>query len=109
MEKRRLLRIPTYIEADIFSGGNSYAAFIGNLTESGVYVETAPTNTPIDFIPGTTLELEFQNPSGEALYLHCEVNWLYTQKNPRQGLVNRMGMEIKDPPLRYKEFIKSLH
>lgn len=108
MQESRPVRVPVYIEADLFSGGNSYAGFIGNLSELGLYVETAPTKTSLDLVPGTTLDLEFQHPSGEALILHCKVHWLQTRGTHLHGLTNNIGMKIIDPPLKYKEFFKSL-
>jgi len=109
MEKRNLLRIPVYIEADIIAGGVSYPGFIGNLSENGIYAEIAPTNTATDFTPGTTLDVEFQHPSGEELDLLCEVTWLYTKKKSPQGLINSIGLEIIDAPLKFKDFLKTLH
>jgi hypothetical protein len=53
--------------------------------------------------------LKFQIPSGETLNLNCEVIWLYTKKTPPPGFKqNNIGMEIIDPPLKYKEFFKTL-
>ncbi len=109
METRHLIRTPVILKAKLISGGKSYAGIIRNLSENGAYVETAPTKTVTDFIPETTLKLEFKIPSGERLNLNCEVIWLYTKKTLPPGFKqNNIGMEIIDPPLKYKEFLKTL-
>ena len=109
MDNRQSMRIPVYIEADIYSDGNSYAGFIGNLSESGLCVETVSAGTITDFIPGTILDLEFQHLSGKPLNLHCEVNWLQTRKNIPDGLKNSLGIKIIDPSPEFKEYFSSLH
>ena len=112
MEKghtRRFVRMPVYLGAALISGGNNYAAFIGNVSEGGAFAKTSPTTTAADFVPGTLIELKFQIPSGEELNLTCEVIWLHTKKIEAQGLINSMGMEIIDPPSTFREFLKTLN
>jgi hypothetical protein len=107
MEKRRSKRKIVRLKAERISGDKNHAVFIENLSEEGIYMITAPAKTSMDFIPGTALELKFQLRSGETLNLRCKVIW--SHKNPPDGLTNSVGMEIIDPPLKYKEFIKTLH
>ncbi len=63
----------------------------------------------IDFVPGTPLELEFKCLSGEKLNLHCEVKWIYMYKEQTRSLITNMGMEIINPPQKYKESIRNLY
>ncbi len=95
MEKRLSKRIIIGLKAEIISGDIICEGVIENLSETGIYVITAPTKSEIDFAPGTILEVKFQFLSGETLNLHCEVKWSY--KTPPHGLTNRIGMKIIDP------------
>jgi len=106
VERRRSKRKIVSLEARLVSGGVRLAGVIENLSEEGIYMRTAPTKSVIDFSPGTPLELSFQLPSGEMLNLHCNVKWAY--KTLPHGLTNSIGMEIINPPQKYKEFLKSL-
>lgn len=108
MERRHEKRIIFNLKAELISNGKSYEVFIDNLSENGIYVTTAPTETAIDFITGTILELKLPLPSGEALNLHCEVRWLYSYKLRSFRIVNNMGLQIIEPSLKYKEFLKTL-
>jgi len=106
MEKRSLKRKIVTLKAEIVSCGKSYAGFIENISEDGIYMITAPTETEISFLTGTTLGLKFQLPSGGTQNLHCKVMWSY--KTPPHGLTHSIGMEIINPPPEYKEFLKTL-
>jgi hypothetical protein len=107
MEKRRSKRKIVRLKAERISGNKNHAVFIENLSEEGIYMITAPAKTSMDFTPGTKLELKFQFPSGDTLNLRCKVIWSY-KKTPPDGLTNSVGMEIIAPPLKYKEFVKTL-
>ena len=130
--KKRHKRIPARLEAKFtlksnYAGSddrlseegirwNKYTGMIENLSESGMRLSTSPANTVIDFSPGTTLELEFQTLFGEIFNLNCMVKWSHkTQHHTKvKGLANTpaleyaaTGMEIIEPPLKYKEFVKT--
>jgi hypothetical protein len=108
LNEERSLRIPAFFRAKLISGGKSYEGITGNLSESGALLETVPTKTVTDFIPGKRLELDLQIPSGETLNLHCKIVWLYTEITRSHDLENKMGIKIVDPPSKYKEFLKTL-
>ncbi len=107
MERRRSKRKIVRLSAERISSDKNHAVFIENLSEDGIYLITAPAKTAIDFIPETMLKVKFQFPSGETLNLHCKVIW--SCKTLHDGLTNSIGLEIIDPPLKYKEFIRTLH
>jgi hypothetical protein len=65
-----------------------------------------PTRTLRDFATGIKLDLTFQIPSGETLNLYCRKIWSF-RITPR-SLIKRIGMEIIDPPVEYREFLTSL-
>ncbi len=106
MEKRACKRFPVSLEAKLTSGYINYAAFVGNLSEYGLYVITVHTENPKDLNPKIRLELQFQLPSGETLKLNCRKKWAY--KITQNSLINNIGMEILNPPLEYKEFLSTL-
>ena len=104
-DARRHERKIVNIRAELVCGDRRYAGSIENISPAGVYVVTAPTRSTRDFAPDSALELRFKFPSGEKLNLHCIVKWSYS--TPPHGLTNSIGLQIIDPPLTYKEFLKT--
>ena len=93
---------------ELFLARESYIGAIENLSEYGLYLRILASKNAIDFTSGTPLELEFRCLSGEELNLHCEVRRVYTNIKPTNGTITSMGMEIIDPPQKYKELIRNL-
>jgi len=114
MERRDVARKDVSLKTILISGSKSYDGIIGNVSEYGLYVKTSLTKTEIDFLPTTILELKFNIPSGKTINLLCEIIWLYSKKiqHPRLGnegvLENNIGMEIKNSPPEYKNFVENL-
>ncbi len=114
MERRRSERKIVNLETMLISGNKSYSGVIGNISEYGAYVKTNLTNTALDFLPKTTVELKIRILSEETLNLSCEIIWLYTKQIPTRRLEagsvleNDIGMEIKNPPPSYKKFFENL-
>jgi hypothetical protein len=106
MDARRSRRIIVNLPAEIVIGDKRYASSIENLSEEGAYIVTAPLKSSTEFIPESPLELRFAFPSGEKLNLHCKVKWSY--QTPPHGYTTSIGVEIIDPPLTYKETLKTL-
>jgi hypothetical protein len=107
MERRRYERKIVKLNAERISGNERYAVFIENISENGIYMITAPSGVIMNYVPGTELDIKFQLSSGEILNLHCRVIWSY-KRPPPDGSTDNIGMEIIDPPLRYKEFVRTL-
>ena len=114
MEKRSNERKIVFLETNFTSGGRSYTGVIENISEYGVYMKTNLTKTAIDFLPSTTIGLEFHIPSEETLNLRCEIIWLHSKKfkhallENEVALENDIGMEIKTSPPEYKKFVMDL-
>ncbi len=106
MEPRQQKRIIVNIRAEIVCGDKRYASTIENLSTEGAYVVTGPVKSSRDFAPDSMFQLIFRFPSGEKLNLNCVVKWSY--QTPPHGLTNSIGLEIVDPPLTFKELLKSL-
>lgn len=108
MEKRRSRRIKVNLKAERISGDEKYGVFIENISESGIYMITAPSRTHKKYTHGTDIDVKFRLSTGETLNLHCKVKWAYS-KIPPNGLTDCIGLEIIDPPSQYIEFVKALH
>jgi hypothetical protein len=106
METRRNKRIMINLKAELFLGDARHACFIENMSETGIYIVTAPTKSSLDFAPESAFELRFKIPSGDKLNLQCSVIWSFP--TPPHGYTNSIGLEIKDPPLTYLEALKEL-
>ncbi len=107
MENRRFERLTNNLDAEIILDGISYSGIIMNFSENGLYLITATIYSIIDIASETILELKCHLPSKEILNLNCEVKW-FKKKNSPYGVTFSVGMEIIDPPLRYKEFVSTL-
>jgi len=107
VEKRRNKRIIDNLDAEITTGNKTYAGIIMNLSEEGCYLVTATSNKDVGFSNHSRLKLKCKLPSGKALNMDCEVKWFQRKTSP-YGTSFSMGMEIIDPPLKYKQFIRSL-
>lgn len=108
MEKRRSERIFENLDAEIISGGVSYPGIIMNFSEEGLYLVTATAKNVIDITPSALLQLKCKLPTGGNLSMDCEVKWFQTKTSPH-GVTFSLGMEIKNPPQEYKDFIEALH
>jgi len=106
MEKRAAKRHIVGFKTELLYGGKSYAGFVKNISEKGLHMIAYPLNRTVDFNLGSELEMKFQLSSGAVINLPCEVKWCY--KTPPHGLTFRIGTEIMESSLEYKEFLKSL-
>lgn len=106
MEARRHKRIMINLKAELIMGDTRHACFIENMSDTGIYIVTAPTKSSLDFAPESAFELRFKLPSGDKLNLQCSVIWSFP--TPPHGYTNSVGLEIKDPPLSYLEALKEL-
>lgn len=107
MERRIYKRIPVGIGADIISDSKNYGAYIGNLSAHGLYLITVQTEDTVNFKVNNEFQLRYQIHTGETLHLYCRKRWLYTISP--HSFINRMGVEIVDPPFRYKEILYDIH
>jgi hypothetical protein len=106
MEARRSKRAILDIPAEIINKDKRSAGTIENLSDEGIYMVTAPIRSEKDFSPGTEIEIRFRLLSGEKLNLRCIVKWSYL--TPPHGYTFSIGLRIIDPPLTFKEAVKTL-
>ncbi|MCK5427322.1 MAG: PilZ domain-containing protein [Thermodesulfovibrionia bacterium] len=108
MEQRRSKRKLFIIKTVIISGGRSFEGVIGNISAEGVYMRIEAVKVNVDLKRGEILELKFQPIPGETLNLHCMIKMTELLPMDRTTSGFGIGMEIIDPPLKYKEFYLSL-
>ncbi len=108
MGKRRSVRIVDSLEAEIVLNGINYSGIIMNFSENGLYMVSATVYSAIDIPSNSIVGLRSRLPSGDTVKMDCEVKWLRTKPSPF-GVSFSMGMEIKSPPIEYKEFLKTLN
>lgn len=101
MEKRAAHRITPGLKAEIRSGGLSCEGVIENLSEDGMFVVTSYSGRVIDFKQGTTLVVRFQFYSKETIELKCTAK--RSENTPPQGITNRLGLKIFNPPWHMSE------
>jgi hypothetical protein len=106
MERRRSKRLTVNLKAERISCTKDCSVFIENISEDGIYMITAPAKNK-SYEPGSELDLKLKLSSGEIINLNCNVKWVY--ENSPEDLTNSVGLEIKAPPEKYKEFLKMLN
>jgi len=107
MENRRAARLTDSLDVEIVSAGVSYAGLILNCSEGGLYMVTATTYDVVAIPPSSMIEVKCKLPSGEELEMVCEVKWFQTKPSP-YGVTFSMGMQIDDPPQKYKDYLSSI-
>jgi hypothetical protein len=107
MERRQAKRVTVNLKAERLSCTNNCSVFIENLSETGIQMITAPTKNSNLFVPGSAVEIKLKTADGETIKLQCNVKWSYD--NSAEDLTNSVGLEIIDPPLKYREFINNIH
>lgn len=108
MEKRRSQRLKVNLKAERISGDETQGIFIENISENGIHIIAAHANEHKKYFPGRDVDLKLFLSSGAVLRLRCRVKWSCTEVPPDK-LTDSIGLEIIEPPLRYIEFIKTLH
>ncbi|GBE01519.1 PilZ domain protein [bacterium BMS3Bbin06] len=107
MERRGSGRTTVSLRAERISGNTKRAVLIENISETGIHMITAPAKTAAKFKTGMEINLKFRLSSGETLNLRCKVRWAYAE-TPPDGLTDSVGLQIIDPPLRYREFVRTM-
>ena len=108
MERRRYERSSVQLKAKLTIGNSNYTGFIENLSLYGAYVEIVSLNVQINLNLKTKVEMKFKIPSGEILNIHGEVRWFRFDNTISNELKSYIGMEILEPPSKYREFLKTL-
>jgi hypothetical protein len=108
VEKRRSQRVDFKVKAKSISKNKGYQGSIENFSREGM-LKSIPNGHVLDIIPGTTVGVSFQIPSGETLNLECEVKWIRHLPDMPYGIKHHVGMEVQNPPQKYTEFVEGLY
>jgi hypothetical protein len=106
MESRRSKRLIIDLPAEVIVNKKRHAGTIANLSEEGIYIVTASSQSSKDLTQDTDLELRFQFPSGEKMALNCRIKWAY--QTPPHGYTTSVGLEIIDSPATYKQLLQTI-
>ncbi|HDO25044.1 MAG TPA: PilZ domain-containing protein [Nitrospirae bacterium] len=106
MKQRRFQRTVISSEAELVMDNGNYTGIIANVSEEGIFIilHATPGIDP-GFAREKPVKLKFRLPSGEKLILNCKVKWFY--KATTHSTLS-IGMQITEPPLEYREFLKTL-
>ena len=108
MEQRTAERLSDSLDAKIIVGDSSYSGIIMNFSEKGLHLVTATLFDVVDIAAQTSLDLKCKLPTGEMVDINCAVKWFRPKPSP-YGVSFSIGMEINDPPVQYKDFLKTCH
>ena len=105
-QKQRFKRYNVNLVSIVSSDATSSAGFIKNASEEGLAYETYSFASTLKKLSAKKLiDLMLKMPSGEILNLNCEIKWS-SEHSPWS--LFKMGMKIIDPPLQYREYVKTL-
>jgi hypothetical protein len=108
MEKRRYKRINYKLNADVICDTENYKGIIENLSASGIFKIVISDKSVIAFVPGGSLRVRFESPSGQHFDLDCEIRWSRINTRSPFVLKYNLGVQIIEPPQDYADFLKSL-
>jgi hypothetical protein len=110
IEKRRYNRFDIALDCEIMVNGRSYAGVTKNVSLHGLYVRFHPVSADsmVNFSFDNALKILCNISSDNKVNLDCLVRWAHFSKDPSVGAVEGMGVEIKNPPSTYMDFIMKL-
>ncbi|UCF86953.1 MAG: PilZ domain-containing protein [Nitrospiraceae bacterium] len=98
-------RIPVSLEAKIILKGKRLEGTIQNLSAGGMMISA---NKTIKVSVNEIVEIKFKPPSHKTFKLRCRVKW-FTTMNDSSNFKFRMGMQIIDPPVLFKDYFNSIY
>ena len=101
-EKRAYKRIPVSLQGELFTGDIIYAAFITDVSESGLSSIITPLSIPVDVTPKSKSDIKVRLDSGEIINLSCEKRW---SRKIGDGFTKKIGMEIINAHVQYKNLL----
>ena len=105
-QEQRFKRYNVNLVSIVSSDATSYAGFIKNASEEGLAYQTYYFDSTLKKISTKEIiDLMLKMPSGEILKLNCAIKWS-SEHSPWS--LFKMGMEIIDPPIEYREYVKTL-
>jgi hypothetical protein len=105
-DNRHDRRIEVSLVAELKLSNKSYSGLVDNLSEEGLHLRITPTKKPPVFQPDKSIELKLKVAPGIILNLPCMEKW--SCDTPPHCTVKSIGLQIQDPPVEYKNFLKTL-
>lgn len=99
------MKLPLCLVGELIFSDVSYEAFVENISDGGMYVSIAHIMNEDHISPDTKLHLKVQLPSGQMILLNCRKIW--SERKTPHSLIERIGMEIIDPPEEFIQFIEN--
>jgi len=99
-------RIYVELEAELFSYYSTHTAFIENISEYGMYVKVISDKNTVSGNPNLYITLRLKLQSDNLLELNCKKIW--SHKTTANSLIERMGLQIINPPDEYKDFYQTI-
>lgn len=93
-------------KAKVILGNDSYPGNIKNISEDDIFLVASPIIPSNKVVQGSELKLRFSSSSSETFDLNCKIKCSY--KTPPHGMTNSMIIEVSDPSMQYKNFLRTL-
>jgi hypothetical protein len=105
-DKRHNKRKAVSLSANLLNNDIPYSGLIENLSEDGMHVRLTPSNTSKNLSLDSNLKVEFKVSAKQSFLLSCRKRWAFN--TPPHGVVKSVGLEITDPSIDFKTFVKTL-
>ncbi len=115
--KRSSERFSVNLNSVITSGFRNYLGFIENVSEEGLaYIRVERdtfTLTLKEFTPEKIINIILVVADAETLNLNCQIKWSSLLSSPwplpQDFPTLGIGMKIINPPVKYREYLETLH
>jgi hypothetical protein len=105
-DKRHSKRKMVSLSASLLNHDTPYSGLIDNLSEDGMHVRLTPSNTSKNLSLDSNLKVEFKVSARQSFLLSCRKRWAIN--TPPHGVVKSVGLEITNPSIDFKNFVKTL-
>ncbi len=94
------------IQAELDYDSALFTGRAGSLSDDSIFLETSPTDSSVDFKPGSLLEVRLKAPTGQTINLNGKIVWSY--KTPPHCLTNSIVFKVSDSKDKYDNFLQRL-
>lgn len=105
-DKRLNKRKTVSLTANLLDNDIPYSGLIDNLSTDGMHMRLTPSNTAKNLSLNSNLKIEFKVSAKQSFLLSCRKKWAFN--TPPHGVVKSVGLEITNPSIDFKNFVKTL-
>lgn len=105
-DKRHNKRKAVSLSANLIDKDIPYSGLIENISIDGMHVRLTPSNTSKNLSLDSNLKVEFKASAKQSFQLSCRKRWAFN--TPPHGVVKSVGLEITNPSIDFKNFVKTL-